>query len=62
MMPFKLKIPLRVSAQFLPGILNMAAKFHSQSDFVIYEKFSMGIQAWILTQPVLSLTMTKDNP
>ncbi len=21
-----------VSAQFLPGILNMAAKFHSQSD------------------------------
>ncbi len=30
--------------------------------FVIYEKFSMGTQGWILTQPVLSLTMTKDNP
>ncbi len=28
----------------------------------IYEKFSMGTQAWILTESVLSLTMTKDNP
>ncbi len=26
------------------------------------KKFSMGTQAWILTHPVLSLTMTKDNP
>ncbi len=35
-----------------------------QLDRVVYfyGKSSMGTQVWILTQPVLSLTMTKDNP
>ena len=32
------------------------------NNFVFYEKFSMGTQARIFTQPVLSLTMTKENP